>query len=96
MLRLHNLSHFLYDTFVITVIIVQRDATQSSLFIIIKVSNRQHVSTNQVAIIRSITEIYIIAEGCAHIWDPISVYKWACPLVLVYYLLYRKLNVTTS
>jgi len=29
------------------------------------VSNRQHVSTNQVVIIRSITESYRIAEGCA-------------------------------
>ena len=48
-------------------------SAQQYSFITIKVSNRQHVSTNQVVIIRSIKEIYRIAEGCAHIWDPICV-----------------------
>ena len=47
-------------------------SAQQYYFIAIKVSNKQHVSTNQVVIIRSITEIYRIEEGCAHIWDPIS------------------------
>ena len=52
-------------------------SAQQYSFSTIKVSNRQNVSTNQVVIIRSITERYRVAEGCAHIWDPISVYKWA-------------------
>ena len=44
-------------------------SAQQYSFITINMSNRQHVSTNQVVIIRSITEIYRITEGCAHIWD---------------------------
>jgi len=56
-----------------------KDSTsaQQYSFITIKVSNRQHVSTHHEVIIRSITERYRIVEGCAHIWDPINVYKWA-------------------
>ena len=52
-----------------------KDSTsaQQYSFITIKVSNRQHVSTHQVVIIRSITERYRIIEGCAHMWDPICV-----------------------
>ena len=52
-------------------------SAQQYSFITIKVSNRQHVSTHQVVIIRSITERCRIVEGCAHVWDPISVYKRA-------------------
>ena len=52
-------------------------STQQYSFITIKVSDRQHVSTHQVVIIRSITESYRIVEGCAHICDPNSVYKRA-------------------
>ena len=67
--QLHFVGNLLY--------IKDNTSEQQYSFITIKVSNRKHISTNQVVIIRSITESYKIAEGCAHVWDPISVYKWA-------------------
>ena len=53
-----------------------RYVSTTDYLITIKVSHRQHASTNQVVIIRSITYSHEITEGCVHIWDPISVYKW--------------------
>jgi len=71
---------------------LKRRYVSTTIFIYYQeVSNRQHVSTHQGVIIRSITKRYRIVESCAHIWDPISVYKqtyWWCytygiPLVFI-------------